>query len=108
MRIWDLSPKYLCREHLLGEHRELHAIWEILTEGRRGYRNHPEVKRWEGKLAALYLRHEDEVKEMMSRGYKHKSPLDVSRATGSSDQDTMINTIEEQKELLRSKGCDCG
>lgn len=34
MRIWDLSPKRLCRNHLLGEHRELHAIW---AGGKKGY-----------------------------------------------------------------------
>ncbi len=32
MRIWDIPPKLLCRNHLLGEHRELHAIWSILTQ----------------------------------------------------------------------------
>ena len=34
MRVWDVSPKELCRAHLLGEHRELHAIWTILTQTR--------------------------------------------------------------------------
>ncbi|HEX6642404.1 MAG TPA: pyrimidine dimer DNA glycosylase/endonuclease V, partial [Thermoanaerobaculia bacterium] len=38
MRIWDVDPAELCRAHLLGEHRELHAIWTILTQDRRGYR----------------------------------------------------------------------
>jgi len=32
MRIWDLPVKDLCKNHLLGEHRELHAIWSILTK----------------------------------------------------------------------------
>lgn len=31
MRIWDIPPDKLCRNHLLGEHNELHAIWNILT-----------------------------------------------------------------------------
>ncbi|NCS72473.1 MAG: pyrimidine dimer DNA glycosylase, partial [Candidatus Magasanikbacteria bacterium] len=31
MRVWDIHPKYLCRKHLLGEHRELHGLWNILT-----------------------------------------------------------------------------
>ena len=30
MRIWDISPNKLCDKHLLGEHRELHAIWVII------------------------------------------------------------------------------
>jgi len=32
MRIWDIAPGKLCRNHFLGEHRELHAIWSILTK----------------------------------------------------------------------------
>ena len=58
MRIWDLPPSLLCRQHLLGEHRELHGLWRILTENRQGYAHHPETRRWRGKLAALYQRHE--------------------------------------------------
>lgn len=48
MRIWDIAPKFLCQKHLLGEHRELHAIWNILTiyRGQGGYSKHPETKRW--------------------------------------------------------------
>ena len=42
MRIWDVPPECLCRQHLLGEHRELHAIWTILTTGKTGYTRHPE------------------------------------------------------------------
>ena len=64
MRIWDVDPALLCRSHLLGEHRELHAIWTILSEDRRGYRSHPETIRWEGKLAALSRRHDELVAEM--------------------------------------------
>jgi hypothetical protein len=43
MRIWDISPKRLCRNHLLGEHRELHAVWSVLTKGKKGYARHPET-----------------------------------------------------------------
>jgi hypothetical protein len=107
MRIWDIPPSQLCRQHLLGEHRELHAMWTILTTNRKGYRNHPETKRWEGKLAALYIRHDDEVKEMTRRNYAHHSPLDKKLAVGRPIQDTMINTLEEQIILLQTKGCNC-
>jgi Pyrimidine dimer DNA glycosylase len=43
MRIWDLDPPSLCDRHLLGEHRELHAVWSVLTAGKRGHRDHPET-----------------------------------------------------------------
>lgn len=107
MRIWDIPPSELCRIHLLGEHRELHALWTILTANKKGYRNHPETKRWVGKLAALYKRHEEEVKEMEKRGYTHKSPLDNRLAKGKQKQDQLVNTKEEQKVILKKKKCSC-
>ncbi len=107
MRIWDVSPSILCRQHLLGEHRELHALWTILTTHRKGYMNHPETKRWVGKLKALYLRHDRLVEEMKLRGYNHHTPLDVKLAVGSATQDVFLHSIEEQKQLLSEKPCLC-
>ena len=107
MRVWDISTNKLCKNHLLGEHRELHAIWNIYTQNKKGYLNHPETKRWKGKLKALYLRHEKQVMEMKKRGYIHKSPLNKNLATGCNIQDQIINTIDEQKKILRQKNCDC-
>ncbi len=107
MRIWDLEPARLCRAHLLGEHRELHGLWSILTEGKRGYRAHPETRRWEGKLAALFARHEALVEEMQRRGYRHASPLDARLATGESVQREYVDAPAEQWRILRGKRCGC-
>lgn len=107
MRIWDLEPEILCRQHLLGEHRELHALWTILTENKKGYSHHPETLRWKGKLKALYKRHETLVEEMKKRGYHHNSPLDESLADGESIQTLFINTPKEQLIILKGKGCSC-
>jgi hypothetical protein len=107
MRIWDIPPEKLCRQHLLGEHRELHALWSIITQNKKGYSNHPETLRWRGKLRALYNRHEQLVNEMEKRGYNHKTPLDASLAVGKKTQDVFINTIDEQKRILRSRKCSC-
>jgi hypothetical protein len=107
MRIWDIAPKQLCKNHLLGEHRELHAIWTILTNHKKGYAHHPETLRWKNKLSALYLRHEVLVHEMKRRGYNHYSPLDKRRATGSAVQDVFVHSVQEQKRILRSKKCAC-
>ncbi len=107
MRIWDVAPGILCRAHLLGEHRELHAIWTVLTSDKRGYSRHPETLRWKGKLAALYTRHDLLVTEMTRRGYNHASALDNSQAIGESVQTEFIDSPERQMELLREKGCDC-
>ncbi len=107
MRIWDIPTNQLCRKHLLGEHRELHAIWTILTQDKKGYRNHPETKRWENKLAALYTRHQEEVEEMEKRKYTHRSSLDRKLATGADTQDKMVHSVEEQRTILNMKKCNC-
>ena len=107
MRIWDVLPSDLCRQHLLGEHRELHAIWAVITKNKKGYSQHPETKRWVGKLNALYLRHQALVKEMKKREYRHMSELPGALATGKKKQDAMINTVDEQIQILRKKNCLC-
>lgn len=107
LRIWDLPPSILCDKHLLGEHRELHAIWCVLTNNKKGYSKHPETLRWKGKLAALYARHEALIEEFNKRGFKHYSPLNRDLASGLAAQDTYVNTVAEQTRILKSKGCKC-
>ncbi|HOX55100.1 MAG TPA: pyrimidine dimer DNA glycosylase/endonuclease V [Candidatus Omnitrophota bacterium] len=107
MRIWDLHPKKLCRNHLLGEHRELHALWVILTKDKKAYAHHPETNRWRGKLKALYLRHEKLVREMKERGYLHQSNLDKRLAKGSHLQREYVDSPERQVKILKNKKCSC-
>lgn len=109
MRVWDIHPKYLCRKHLLAEHRELHGLWSILTKHKckGGYSRHPETLRWIGKQKALYNRHEILVKEFLKRKYKHRTPLNKCFATGLSVQRVFINTLKEQKNILKQKSCEC-
>ena len=107
MRIWDVPPFILCRQHLLGEHRELHALRTILTEDRRGYARRPETQRWRGKLAALYARREQLVVEMQRLGYRHGGPLDPRLATGLEGQRDYVDTPAAQLVLLRGKGRGC-
>lgn len=105
MRVWDVMPELLCRQHLLGEHRELHAIHSILRNNKNGYRQHPETQRWIGRLDALRLRHELLVAEMLRRGWQHHTPL--SAIGDSTIQDTFVNTPQEQYAILAAKGCEC-
>lgn len=107
MRIWDIPCRRLCRNHLLGEHRELHAIWSILTKNKKGYSRHPETLRWKGKLKALYARHEELVKEMGRRGYKHLTVLPKRLAKGAAQQDVFVDPYRKQLKILKRKGCDC-
>jgi len=106
MRIWDIPPEKLCRNHLLGEHRELHTIWSILTNGKKGYAHHPKTIRWVGKQKALFLRHEKLIAEITKRGYRHASPLDEQFATGEELQNIYVDSPDEQIILLRKNSID--
>jgi hypothetical protein len=107
VRVWDVDVRSLCDRHLLGEHRELHAIWTVHTEGKRGYARHPETLRWRGRLAALYARHEAQVAEMARRGFRHASPLDRAHATGETTQTEFVDSLDVQVDRLAQLGCGC-
>jgi Pyrimidine dimer DNA glycosylase len=107
VRIWDVDVRWLCDRHLLGEHRELHAIWTVHTEGKRGYARHPETLRWRGRLAALHARHKAQVAEMARRGFRHASPLDRVHATGEATQTELLDSLDVQIDRLAQLGCGC-
>lgn len=75
MRIWDIDPGYLNRGSLLAEHRELHALYNVVTGDKGGFESHEELKRWRPQLPALVVRHKGLVVEMALRGIGHRSPL---------------------------------
>jgi len=70
--MWQVDPAIMCRQHLLGEHRELHALYGCLRENISldGYLKYGLLQ-----LDSLWRRHDDLVWEMEARGYNHKSPL---------------------------------
>lgn len=72
MRMWMQKPSKLCRQHLLGEHNELHAIVGILD---REYQINGYIKNNLIEPKAIKARHEEIVSEMINRGYQHNSPL---------------------------------
>lgn len=105
MRVWDLPPEMLCNQHLLGEHREIHAIWTILTEDKDGYRNHPETKRWEGHIHGLGHRHRKIALEMEERGMNHDSPIDYDITKAQTPDE--ITPLRKQLRRLEGKDCHC-
>jgi pyrimidine dimer DNA glycosylase len=107
VRIWDIDSRLLCDRHLVAEHSEGHAVWSVIVNGSAGYRRHPEVRRWRGKLRALYRRHEAVAAEMAARGFRHASLLDEALATGAAVQDEYVDPPERQIEILGAKGCRC-
>lgn len=102
MRIWDLSPGYLNRGSLLGEHRELHGLHSILVNGKKGYANHPETVRWVGALGGLVGRHNQLVAEMSLRGYVDRTPL-ILEESDAVWPAVFVDPPGDQIRILRSK-----
>lgn len=113
MRIWDrIHPHKLCRQHLLGEHREIHGLLRVLAKldagERAGYALHPEVRRWLPRQyrVALWRRHGALAAEMIKRGYQHNSPV-----LGPGEPGEWITRwplpLDDQIAVLFAKGCDC-
>ena len=103
MRIWDISPGYLNRQSLLGEHRELHGIASILVNGKKGYSRHPETLRWVGCEQALAQRHRQLACEMALRGYREQSPVLIQLGSGAIWPTVYIDQPEKQFALLKAK-----
>lgn len=72
MRMWMVDPKLMCRQHLLGSHVELHMIVGAINKGKSidGF-----IKNALIEPQSVREYHQRVVKEMLNRGYNHKSPL---------------------------------
>lgn len=72
MRMWMCNPKYMCNQHLRGEHVELHMLVGHLKKGRyiHGYIENNCLE-----PMSVITRHIDIAHEMVKRGMNHKSSL---------------------------------
>lgn len=92
MRMWMVNPVYMCKDHLLGEHREIHMCVGYLKN-----RNHLKHYAYHGliEVNSLQSRHEILVKEMERRGYNHNTPLiiteDISKHLDRQEVEICIN-----------------
>ncbi len=107
MRIWDVDPGYLSRQHLLGEHRELHGIVSIITNHKAGYARHPETLRWAEFGWALQQRHRLLACEMRLRGYQDRTPVTIDRNPGQWPAE-YLDPPARQYGLLQRKYAEAG
>ncbi len=72
MRMWNVPPETMCRQHLLGEHLEMHMFVGAIIKGTsmQGY-----IENGMLDISRLASRHEELVIEMERRGMNHKSPF---------------------------------
>jgi len=76
-RLWCVDPSVMCKQHLVGEHSEMHQAAGTLL-------NHPhgeavlegQAKEGYVDVSLLEVRHDALAEEMESRGYDHDSPFD--------------------------------
>ncbi len=91
MRMWNVDPRLMCRQHLLGEHLEVHMFMNALAQGKalKGYIEHGLVE-----THRLRERHAALVAEMKRRGYRHHSPMRARRTPVAGAIDVKGNLVE--------------
>ncbi|MFA5064337.1 MAG: pyrimidine dimer DNA glycosylase/endonuclease V [Dehalococcoidia bacterium] len=93
-----VNPKYMCDRHLLGEHVECHMFAGCLTRGKSltGYINKDLFD-----PSSLVKRHDQLAREMISRGFHHRSPL-----SGCAGEPSPIDAAQSLNDLvLRCDRC---
>lgn len=101
MRMWKVNPKNMCRNHLLGEHLEMHMFAGSIMKGISisGY-----AKTGLVEVNNIQKRHEALSREMERRGFVHKSPLPegfMKKYSGSNGKVSIKNNIIELKRRCR-------
>jgi hypothetical protein len=71
--MWMVDPRILCREHLLGEHSELHKHRHSFV---KRHAMDKRIKLGQIEPASMKSRHDALVVEMVNRGYNHQSPYE--------------------------------
>lgn len=90
-------PEKMCRQHLLGEHRELHTLVGTINKGisLKGY-----LEKGLIDPSMVIMRHRELVMEMIRRHYNHQTPLPTIPGLWSTVSNE-IDVEENLKELCR-------
>ena len=103
-RMWMVKPEIMCRQHLLGEHKEIHQLLGTLRKQYKidGYTRHNCVE-----VSSIEHRHNALVVEMQKRGYNHKSPIptqshinDMSEYLNPDSRNFIINKNSSLRDIL--------
>lgn len=74
MRMWCINPELLCKNHLLGEHGEIHKHKHNFEKKHRITNRISPVVQIEPE--SMKKRHDELAAEMIKRGYNHESPYE--------------------------------
>ena len=104
MRMWMVDPVIMCRQHLLGEHVEMHMFVGTLKKQKsvKGYLNN-------NLFEPLFLeqRHNNLAEELTRRGMKHNTPIEMPNMSYlGEDINWLINQQHAEWQLiLRCSKC---
>ena len=74
MRMWGIDPSLLCKQHLLGEHGEIHKHRHNFVKKHKITKRISPVVQIEPEN--MQKRHDQLALEMIKRGYNHNSPYE--------------------------------
>ena len=106
MRMWMVDPKIMCRQHLLGEHSEIHKHRHNFVK-KHNMNKRVSLNQIEPK--SMKKRHDELAREMERRGYEHNSEYtmpDISYLTKESREYT-VDTNKSYEDLIKRCG-GCG
>lgn len=104
MRMWMVNPKVMCRQHLLGEHVEIHMFIGTINLQKKvdGY-----LEKGLLEIHNLYTRHKELVEEMKRRGYNHRSDVDekwkYAKRLGEIDKIKNLKALSNRCSRCRSR-----
>jgi hypothetical protein len=100
--MWNVKTELLCRQHLLGEHNEVHAFIGCIKKGTslKGY-----IEKGLVEVQHIKSRHDELVNEMESRGYNHKTPIEEIElwVAGCVDSEQNINELKTRCKYCRER-----
>ena len=102
--MWMVNPKLLCRQHLLGEHNELHKVVGHIRKGNEEVvKGH--ARKGQIDTSKIRERHEELVAEMERRGYNHNSELDYedNLNLGEIDRKRNLQDLKKRCDSCREK-----
>lgn len=105
-RMWLVDPAIMCKNHLLGEHREMHQVKGTVEKHKHGknvLKGLADVNAIDTRL--IKERHDELVEEMKNRGWTgHQTPMEDVENPG---EDIGEIDREENLELILRRCKDC-
>ena len=99
-----VNPRIMCRQHLLGEHVEIHMFIGTINRNKsvKGY-----LQKGLLEVHNLYARHADLVEEMKRRGYNHCSKVNEKwkfvEELGAIDREKNVNDLVNRCSKCKSR-----